>query len=380
MFAHIVHDSPREHRRLFLAGVVYLTAAAVLIALSIAVYEKVFTPVTMVTVHADRAGLQLGRFGDVRLHGVLVGQVRSIEQDGHQAVIRLGLDPAAARAIPANVSVAILPTTLFGQKYVSFVDPRFPSSRPLHDGEVIPSTRVRTSTELESVLARLFPLLRAVRPADLNTTLHALATALTGNGDRIGDTMQQLDAYLRVTNQHVPTLRRDIAGLARVANTYALAAPDLVRVLRNATTTARTVAGHERQLAGFFSNLTTLSGTATDVLRTNGPGLGAGGRLSTPRTRLLDTYSPEFPCLLEGLDRYTGRLNQIFAHSRVSQKMILDGTQRPAYTQADRPVYGEVGHGPWCLGLPQAPYQVPYPPAPLKDGTHADDGTAGRGR
>ena len=30
----------------------------------------------MVTVKADRAGLQLARFGDVRLNGVLVGQVR----------------------------------------------------------------------------------------------------------------------------------------------------------------------------------------------------------------------------------------------------------------------------------------------------------------
>src|SRR3954447_10763382 len=100
-----------------------MTVVGVLIAGSIAIYQKVFTPVTMVTVKADRAGLQLPKFGDVRIHGVLVGQVRSVSQDGSEAVIKLGLQPSAARNIPDNVSVQIRPTTLFGQKYVSLIDP-----------------------------------------------------------------------------------------------------------------------------------------------------------------------------------------------------------------------------------------------------------------
>lgn len=375
MLVNITRDTPREHARLFVAGVAYLTAIAVLVALSIAIYQKVFTPVTMVTVHAERAGLQLPKFGDVRMHGVLIGQVRSISQDGHQAVIRLGLDPSAARAIPDNVSVEILPTTLFGQKYVSLVAPKIPAAQPLTDGTVIPASRVTTSVELESILAHLFPLLRAVRPADLNTTLHALSTALIGNGDRLGRTFTDLDGYLRRMNVHLPVLRDDIHRLADVAHTYALAAPDLVRLLRNATTTARTVTAKEAQLRGFFDDLTSLSGTATRVLAENEQGLVAEGRLAVPLARLLDTYSPEFPCLLRGLDRYTGRLNQIFRHSRVSQTMILSGTQRPAYGPADRPVYGEVGHGPWCLGLPypaQGPASLPSY-QPLRDGTPQDN-------
>ena len=48
---------------------------------------------TMVTVKADRAGLQLAKFGDVRLHGVLVGQVRGVSQDGDEAEKCSGLWP-----------------------------------------------------------------------------------------------------------------------------------------------------------------------------------------------------------------------------------------------------------------------------------------------
>jgi phospholipid/cholesterol/gamma-HCH transport system substrate-binding protein len=374
MLINITHDTRGEHNRLFVAGVAYLVVIALLIGLSIAVYQKVFTPVTMVTVKADRAGLQLTRFGDVRMHGVLVGQVRSISQDGHQAVIKLGLQPSAARNIPANVSVEILPTTLFGQKYVQFVDPTAPASQSLRDGAVIPSSRVTTSVELETVLAELFPLLRAIRPADLDTTLHALATALAGRGEELGRTMADLNSYLETFNVHLPTLRTDIARLADVAHTYALAAPDLVDLLRNATTTARTVTAKADELGGFFTDLTTTAGTARQVLAENGDAIVAEGRLSTPLARLLDTYSPEYPCLLKGLDRYTGRLNQIFQHNRVSQTMILSGTQRQAYTRYDRPVYGDVGHGPWCLGLPNPSQKVPLPYRPLKDGTPQDNG------
>lgn len=371
MLLNIYHDSPAEHRRLLVAGLAYLVAMAVLIAISIAIYQKVFTPVTMVTVKADRAGMQLAKFGDVRIHGVLVGQVRSIKQDGKSAVIRIGLKPGAAEAIPDNVSVEIRPTTLFGQKYVALVDPDAPSETPLRDGAVIPASRVTTNVELQHILATLFPLLRSIRPADLNTTLHALATSLSGRGEKLGQTMADLDSYLATMNQHLPTMRKDLQKLASVSQTYSLATPDLVRLLKNATTTARTVTAKKDQLKGFLGSMTKLSVTSTEVLSENEKGIIREGELAVPLTKLLDTYSPEFTCLLKGADRYTGRLAEIFQHNRVWQSMAFDSIQKKAYTAKERPEYGEVGHGPWCLGLPDNP-PVPNGFKPLKNGTRVD--------
>jgi phospholipid/cholesterol/gamma-HCH transport system substrate-binding protein len=371
MLVNIHHDTLAEHRRLVLAGIAFMAAIAVLIGFSIAIYQKVFTPVTMVTVKADRAGLQLPKFGDVRLHGVLVGQVRSVSQDGSQAVIRIGLEPDAAKTIPDNVSVEIRPTTLFGQKYVSLVDPEEPSGTPLRDGAVIPASRVSTNVELQQVLATLFPLLRSIRPGDLNSTLYALATALQGRGEKLGETVEQLDSYLAAMNQELPTLRQDLQLLAEVSDSYSLAAPDLVNLLENATTTARTVAQKQARLKGFFSSMTSLSRVSTRVLATNEQGIIREGELAVPLTRLLDTYSPEFSCLLQGSDRYTDNLADIFKGNRVRQTMSFDAVQRPAYTEADRPQYGEVGHGPWCLGLPYP--KVPTGFLPLRNGTHLDE-------
>ena len=71
MFVFVQRDSPREHRRLLLAGVFYVALAIALMALCTATYLKYFQSVTWVTIQADRAGLQLPRYGDVRMNSTI---------------------------------------------------------------------------------------------------------------------------------------------------------------------------------------------------------------------------------------------------------------------------------------------------------------------
>jgi phospholipid/cholesterol/gamma-HCH transport system substrate-binding protein len=371
MLVNITHNTPAEHRKLLVAGVAFLTTIALLIGLSIAVYRKAFADVTMITVKADRAGLQLAKFGDVRVNGALVGAVRKVGEDGEEASIQVALLPSAAQEIPENVEVQILPTTLFGQKYLAFVDPDHPSSSSLEEGDVIPSDRVETNVELQKILANLFPLLRAVRPADLNATLNALATALNGRGEELGETLEKLDSYLGAIDDHLPTLRQDLILLADVSDTYADAAPDLIGILRNATTTSQTILERRQQLDVFFSDIAGLANTSTDILSENETNLIRVGEVTEPVLQLLATYSPEFPCLLKGSANYRPRLASVFQGNMIRQHFVFNTPQYREYDRRDTPVYGEVGHGPWCLGLPNPP--EPIPPQPLDDGTPQDD-------
>ena len=371
MLVNITHGTPAEHRKLLVAGVAFLTTIALLIGLSIAVYRKAFADVTMITVKADRAGLQLAKFGDVRVNGALVGAVRKVSEDGEEASIQVALSPAAAQEIPENVEVQILPTTLFGQKYLAFVDPDHPSSSSLQEGDVIPSDRVETNVELQKILANLFPLLRAVRPADLNATLNALATALNGRGEELGETLEKLDSYLGAIDNHLPTLRKDLILLADVSDTYADAAPDLIGILRNATTTSQTILEKRQQLDVFFSDIAGLANTSTDILSENATNLIRVGEVTEPVLQLLATYSPEFPCLIKGSANYRPRLASVFQGNMIRQHFVFNTPQYREYDRRDTPVYGEVGHGPWCLGLPNPP--EPIPPQPLDDGTPQDN-------
>ena len=55
----------------------------------------------------------------------------------------------------------------------------------------------------------------------------------------------------------------------------------------------------------------------------------------------------------------------------IRQYFVFNTPQYREYDQRDRPVYGEIGHGPWCSGLPNPP--VPIGPHPLDNGTDMDE-------
>ncbi|XBB68753.1 MCE family protein [Nocardioides sp. WV_118_6] len=371
MLVNIHHDSAKEHNRLLVAGVVFLSVLALLMWLSIAIYNKTFDSVTTVKVKADRAGLQLAKFGDVRINGVLVGRVDKIDQDGEDAEITLALDPDAAKKIPSNISVHIVPTTLFGQKFVALIRPDGDAARPLKDGDVIPSDRVETNVELSRVLADLFPLLQAVQPADLNATLHALATALEGRGEDLGKTMDQLGDYIGKIEDHLPTLRKDLQALAEVADAYDMAAPDLLDVLDNVTVTSKTITEKAADLDVFFSDLTGLANTSTRLLGDNEQNLIRMGQVTAPVVGLLAEYSPEFPCLIRGAANYEPILSKTFEGGWVKQYIEFFNPQFRPYDERDLPEYGEVGHGPWCAGLPK--FTIPGTPNPLDQGSDIDE-------
>jgi len=367
---------PGEIRRLVVWGICFVTVILSLIAVSIAIYNKTFVSYTVITLEADRAGLQLSRNADVRYHGVIVGRVREIDvADGH-AEITVGLTPGLVTDIPANVEASIIPTTLFGAKFVNLEDPGSPEGS-IEAGDVIPTDRVRTSVELGTVLANLFPLLRAVRPADLNATLTALATALDGQGEGLGTTLVRLDDYLGFINGQLPVLSEDLALTAEVAEVYGDAAPEILAALENLTVTARTIATKDADINATLTSLTDATQSATRLLVQNEDGLVRFTHGAEPVLRLFARYSPELSCVLEGQMDARPVINKVFEGGAVRQFVVLPvGQLRPYDATRDRPVYGDQ-RGPQCYGLPDHP-DIPTTYFDNDDGTDLDT-AEGRG-
>jgi len=359
--------------RLRLYGVVFLWILALLLGLAVAQYRKAFTPFVPVTLETGHVGLQLAPPADVKLRGMIVGEARRVRVSGDHAEIDLALDPAQTAQIPAGVSARLLPKTLFGEKYVELVAPSAPGG-PIRAGDVIPQDRSQVAIEIEQVLNDLMPLLRTLQPDKLNATLDALATALEGRGDQLGDNLTRLDHYVKQLNPHLPTLKADISQLADVAGLYDQAAPDLLRILRNLTTTSETLVAKQDQLDSFVTEVTGLSGSARSVLAENEQGLIQVGRAQRPTLALLARYSPEFPCLLGGLTRAESRLDDAFHDGALNITLEVVRPRAP-YRPGEEPRY--LAHqGPACYGLPDHP-QVPAPAVPLPDGSNPDAGNPG---
>jgi phospholipid/cholesterol/gamma-HCH transport system substrate-binding protein len=131
-----------------------------------------------------------------------------------------------------------------------------------------------------------------------------------------------------------------------------VAAPDLIKALENGTKTARTLKQKDDEFGDLLSGVAGLADNATVLLRENEKAIDVESQLAIPLLKMLELYSPEFPCVLKGLDKTINGLDQIFRNSRVYQTMSFGGTQRPAYRKIDRPEWNWADHGPWCLGLP----------------------------
>jgi len=346
-------------------GVVFLVVLALLIGFTIAVYNKTFVDVVTVTLETNRVGNQLAPPADVKLRGIIVGEVRAVRSDGERATIEIALQPEKAGMIPKDVSARLLPKTLFGEKFVALVAPGRPSGARIAEGDVIPQDRSTTAIELETVLDNLLPLLRTIQPEKLNATLNAFATALEGRGERIGENLELVDGYFTEFNPRLETFKTDITGLADVSQIYADAAPDLVRMLRNFSVTTQTVAERSQSYAGFLAGTAGFARTTQDFLSENEQRIIQVNAVGRPTLALLAKYSPEYPCLLQGLTQSNDFIGKTFANGELHITLEVVKS-RPGYEPGEEPRWGE-NRGPRCYGLPNPPR--PWPGNKFNDGT-----------
>jgi phospholipid/cholesterol/gamma-HCH transport system substrate-binding protein len=362
-----------RHRAL---GVIFALLLLAGVWLTYAVFDKAFVDVVHVSVRTDRVGLQLPVHADVKVRGVLVGEVRSISSTGDGARLDLALSPGEVGSIPRNVSARILPKTLFGEKYVELEIPVDASSTSIAAGDVIRQSSV--SMEVEQVLSDTYPLLTAVEPVQLSYTLNALSTALEGRGDRLGDGLVRLDGYLKQLNPLVPSIVRDLGLLSKVSAEYRAVLPDLAATLDNSVVTGDTVVGRRQELAALFDDVAGLSSTTRDFLQANGDNIIRLGEVQLPTTQLLAEYAPEYPCLTEGMANWIPRMSQAYRDYTLHITLETLPSQPTGYSRADDPVYG-ADNGPHCETLPNPPYSQANPgpqppPGEVKDGVDSTHG------
>ncbi|GGY17764.1 MCE family protein [Streptomyces tanashiensis] len=356
-------DSRAETLRRRFAGVVFLLVPVLLASLAVAVYDKRFTDTDPIVVETGSIGNEMHLGAEVKLRGVVIGEVRAIDATEGGARLTLAMRPGTLRHVPADVRAQMLPTTLFGERFVALVPPANASTRPLGPGDVIPEDRSGNAVELQQVLDNVLPLLTAVQPQKLSATLSAVSRALEGRGDKLGETLAELDAHLREFNPHLPALTRDLKELVKVSHLYADAAPDIVTALTDFTTTSGTLAEKEGELAGTLGATTRTAQDLTAFLRQNKNNIIRLSATSRPTLRLLAEYSPSFPCTLRTLAQFVPAMDKALGKGTDQPGLHVEVTTVPsrgAYVPGrDTPSYGS-GGGPHCypvpyLGVPAAP-------------------------
>lgn len=338
-------------------GLVTVVGIVGLVALSAAFFRGSFIPSVPVTVVSERSGLVMNPDAKVKMLGVEVGRVASIEhQSDGTAAIHLAMDPDRLEMIPANARVDIASSTVFGAKFIQFLPPVEATSASMQPGDVVRAERV--TVEINTVFEKLSSVLAVIEPEKLNQTLGALSSALDGRGKQLGRTIADFDALLAEVEPGLPSLAHDIAVLPSVLNTFADVTPDLLATAANSADISDSIVAEQHNLDTLLVSVIGMADLGNEVLATNRAPLAETLRLLAPVTDLTNQYGPALTCGLGGLVTMAQAPPLTVPGVEVLAGFLW-GQERWRYP-ANLPKVAAKG-GPQCANMPVVPFETQPP-------------------
>ncbi len=254
---------PRKPLTMALAGLFALVLAAGAVVL---VRNTVLKPNTFTAFFTSATAIYPG--DEVRVSGVKVGTIKSIEPQGTKAKMVLSVDRDVP--IPAEAKAVIVAQNLVGARYVQLA-PAYETSGPtMRDGAVIDLDRTAVPVEWDEVKAQLTRLATDLGPtSDVSTTsvgrfIETTADAMDGNGDKLRETIKQLSGLSRVLGEGSGNIADTIKNLQTFVTVLRDSNAQIVQFQNRLATVSGVIDGSRSDLDGALTNL---SSAVVDVKR-----------------------------------------------------------------------------------------------------------------
>ena len=322
------------------------------------------------------AGQGLIQQSDVKIHGVNIGRVAGVELKDGRALVRMDID--SNEKVPVDAKATIRPKTLFGEKFVDIDPGNAEESGPfLEDEDVIKNTL--GGFELEKVLTDLYPILKAIRPEQLNTVLSTLAESGEGLGSTVNRTIVNFGQLADVQANHAADTQEFLDDLALLSGELANRSDDLIAAAQDLNVALPVLNGQADQVAVVLDQLARLSGDVSDVLEANRPFLDKSITKGGKTLQLLYDERSRIGPLIKGLREFfqilgeAGRIPRSDGTTMAAVKWVL-GEDCPqgrlpeeCEAAAEENAAAATAAGAQQTGptiAPGAP-QLPVPPLPL---------------
>jgi phospholipid/cholesterol/gamma-HCH transport system substrate-binding protein len=332
-------------------GVGFLVLLALIAAGTVASYQGSFRDTIEIHAVADRAGLTLERGGQVKYRGLQIGTIADIRPHGDRVDLDLRIDREYVASTPSSVTAQVIPPTAFGAKFVQLTAGDGAIGQ-LRDGQEIRVDHV--GTEVNTAFANLSTVLDAARPRDVAGAISAVASTVDGQGDRVGGLIDDLNGYLAGINSTLPALDEDLVLGRDVLRSYDEAAPDIAALARDGATVAGNLTRREKALDALARDLGRTSRVLDKIVVANSGPLADLLQLVLPVARILERYSPELPCVIEGAVRTNALAEKVVGGVRpgISTYTEIQPPAKP-YDPARNQLRLGDSRGPGCYGLPQ---------------------------
>jgi phospholipid/cholesterol/gamma-HCH transport system substrate-binding protein len=185
--------------RLVKLALAAVLAVVLLGGVAVVVQQTFFRPTAITAYFSTATAIYPG--DEVRIAGVNVGTIDSIDPVGTQAKMTLHVDRGIS--VPADAKAVIVAQNLVSARYVQLT-PAYESGPAMGDGAVIPLERTAVPVEWNEVKEQLTRLATELGPNKGMSTgsvghfIDSAANALDGNGDKLRQTLAQLSGVGRV--------------------------------------------------------------------------------------------------------------------------------------------------------------------------------------
>ncbi|MEU0539096.1 MCE family protein [Nocardia sp. NPDC005978] len=353
-------------RDLTLAGLAMLLALVLALLLLVMRYNGRFEDKVPVTAELTSTGDGLPANADVKFRGIIVGRVVDVEiaAKGARQQASIWLKPALAGTIPANVTARVIPNNLFGVTAIELVDNTPAGTDKLRSGSTIAEDTSEATIQLQTTLNVLRDVLNNIQPEKLGRVLATLSAALDPGSRVPGSTIERLDNWL--TEVHaVPGIGGMLGDLGRAATALSQSAPELVGVLSESVTTAKTLTEQRAAMVALLTNGGSAIDTVNGLFAANPD---SGKFLVSGLNELFSSLAKDpqaIPYAVSNLNAALAQLQTVFTFGPKKQmvwKMDVSLTPFQQYTAADCPRYGDQA-GPRCGGstVPDAAPVQEYP-------------------
>lgn len=260
-------------------------AVVVIVALvAVAVYLVTGAGKNKVTASfTSTTGLYAG--DEVRVLGVTVGSIDSIEPGKGQVRVRMSIDSDVD--LPADARAVIIAPSLVSARFVQ-IAPGYSGGPKLADGAQIPLERTAVPVEWDEIKAELTKLSTALGPVgddkqgSFGRFVDTAAENLDGNGQKFRDTLRELSATMTTLSDGRTDLFGTIRNLQKFVEVLSASNEQIVQFSGRLASVSSVLAGASAELG---AGLDSLDVALADVKRFLD---GTGGELTEGVEKLAD--------------------------------------------------------------------------------------------
>src|SRR5215213_5968259 len=286
---------------------------------------------------------QLAKEADVRISGVPVGKVKTIEPDTKTGLTLAVIEMESQYApVKADARAMLRQKTLLGETYVELT-PGTPGSKAVAENGTLAQGQVAPTVELDEILRAFDPKTRKA----WQTWMQAQAQGIDGYGRDINDALGNLGPFAEDTATLVDVLNRNQGAVQRlVSNSGVVFAAlserqgQLRSLIRNANRVFATTAARDEQLKESFVALPTFEDESRVTVRRLAEFATDTNPLVTqlrPAARELSPTLIDLGLLAPDLKRLFIQLNPLFDAAKTgfpaAQQVLKDA--RPLLAQID---------------------------------------------